>query len=97
MNLSNLPDLALILFAPWFLILSVLFWSWLWGIAGAFVAVPLLLGLRAVSQRSRRLRLVRVFLDPDDLGDAVRLRRARELFRERRDERLAADQARSAK
>ena len=26
MNLSSLPDLALILFAPWFLILSVLFW-----------------------------------------------------------------------
>ena len=26
MNLSSLPDLALILFAPWFLILSVLYW-----------------------------------------------------------------------
>ncbi|MCJ0826741.1 hypothetical protein MQC88_12390 [Luteimonas sp. 50] len=26
MNLSGMPDLALILFAPWFLILSVLFW-----------------------------------------------------------------------
>ena len=38
---------------PVFVFLSVLFWSWLWGIAGAFVAVPLLLGLRAVSQRSR--------------------------------------------
>jgi hypothetical protein len=25
-NLSNLPDLALILFAPWFLILCVLYW-----------------------------------------------------------------------
>lgn len=48
-----------------FVFLSVLFWSWLWGIAGAFVAVPLLLGLRAVSQRSRRLRLVRVYLDVD--------------------------------
>jgi len=45
--------------------LSVLFWSWLWGIAGAFVAVPLLLALRAVSQRSRRLRLVHIYLDAD--------------------------------
>jgi hypothetical protein len=26
MNLSSLPDLALILFAPWFLILAVLYW-----------------------------------------------------------------------
>ena len=26
MNLSDLPDLALILFAPWFLILCVLYW-----------------------------------------------------------------------
>jgi predicted PurR-regulated permease PerM len=51
--------------SPVFVFLSVLFWSWLWGIAGAFVAVPLLLGLRAVAQRSRRLRLVRVYLDPD--------------------------------
>ena len=51
--------------SPVFVFLSVLFWSWLWGIAGAFVAVPLLLALRAVSQRSRRLRLVRVYLDAD--------------------------------
>jgi len=26
MNLSGMPDLALILFAPWFLILAVLYW-----------------------------------------------------------------------
>jgi len=51
--------------SPVFVFLSVLFWSWLWGIAGAFVAVPLLLALRAVSQRSRRLRLVHIYLDAD--------------------------------
>jgi predicted PurR-regulated permease PerM len=64
--------------SPVFVFLSVLFWSWLWGIAGAFVAlvlhfvltacfvaVPLLLALRAVSQRSRRLRWVRIYLDAD--------------------------------
>jgi predicted PurR-regulated permease PerM len=50
---------------PVFVFLSVLFWSWLWGIAGAFVAVPLLLALRAASQRSRRLRFVRIYLDAD--------------------------------
>jgi predicted PurR-regulated permease PerM len=53
---------------PVFVFLSVLFWSWLWGIAGAFVAVPLLLGLRALSQRSRRLRFLRIYLDPDGNG-----------------------------
>jgi predicted PurR-regulated permease PerM len=51
--------------SPVFVFLSVLFWSWLWGIAGAFVAVPLLLALRAASQRSRRLRLVHIYLDVD--------------------------------
>jgi predicted PurR-regulated permease PerM len=51
--------------SPVFVFLSVLFWSWLWGIAGAFVAVPLLLALRAVSQRSRRLRLIHIYLDVD--------------------------------
>jgi predicted PurR-regulated permease PerM len=59
--------------SPVFVFLSVLFWSWLWGIAGAFVAVPLLLALRAVSQRSRRLRLVRIYLDAD-AADAPSLR-----------------------
>ncbi len=59
--------------SPVFVFVSVLFWSWLWGIAGAFVAVPLLLGLRAVSQRSRRLRLIRVYLHAD-APDAPSLR-----------------------
>ena len=39
-----------------FVFLSVPFWSWLWGIAGAIMAVPVLLALRAVSQLNRRLR-----------------------------------------
>ena len=59
--------------SPVFVFLAVLFWSWLWGIAGAFVAVPLLLGLRAVSQRTRRLRWVRIYLDVD-ADDAASLR-----------------------
>jgi len=59
--------------SPVFVFVSVLFWSWLWGIAGAFVAVPLLLALRAVSQRSRRLRLVRIYIDAD-VADAASVR-----------------------
>jgi predicted PurR-regulated permease PerM len=48
---------------PVFVFLSVMVWGWLWGVAGAFIAVPLLLGLRAVCKRSRRLRLVCVYLE----------------------------------
>ncbi len=49
--------------SPVFVFLSVMIWGWLWGVAGAFIAVPLLLGLRAVCKRSRRLRLVCVYLE----------------------------------
>ncbi|HEX6364276.1 MAG TPA: AI-2E family transporter [Albitalea sp.] len=45
--------------------LSVMVWGWLWGIAGALIAVPLLLGLRTVCKRSRKLKLVCVYLEGD--------------------------------
>jgi len=60
--------------APWFVgrrlvlnpvavFLSVMLWGWLWGIAGALIAVPVLIGLRAVSRRSPRLRWLSALLD----------------------------------
>lgn len=49
--------------SPVFVFLSVLVWGWLWGLAGAFIAVPLLLALRAVCKRTRRLRLICVYLE----------------------------------
>ncbi|MEP7301706.1 MAG: AI-2E family transporter [Caldimonas sp.] len=49
--------------SPVFVFLSVMVWGWLWGVAGAFIAVPLLLALRALCKRSRRLRLVCVYLE----------------------------------
>lgn len=62
------------LVAPWFVgrrlvlspvavFLSVMLWGWLWGIAGALVAVPVLIGLRAVSRRTPRLRWLAALLD----------------------------------
>lgn len=45
--------------------LSVLFWGWLWGIVGALIAVPLLIGLRTVCRRRRSLRLLRLYLEGD--------------------------------
>jgi predicted PurR-regulated permease PerM len=50
---------------PVLVFLSVMLWGWLWGIAGAFLAVPLLLGLRAVCKRLPTLRLVCLYLEED--------------------------------
>lgn len=47
---------------PLSVLLSVMFWGWLWGVAGAVLAVPLLICLRSVSQRNRRMRVVAVYL-----------------------------------
>ena len=50
---------------PVFVFLAVMTLGWLWGIAGAFIAVPVLLGLRAICKRVRSLRLVCAFLQGD--------------------------------
>ena len=50
---------------PVFVFLAVMVWGWLWGLAGAFLAVPLLLGLRAVCKRTRTLRVVCHYLEGD--------------------------------
>ena len=58
---------------------SVLFWGWLWGLAGAVIAVPLLVGMRSVCKRNRRLRLLCVYLEgghkePPSLRSLLRIR-----------------------
>ena len=79
------------LVTPWFLgrrlslsplsvFLSVMFWGWLWGIAGALIAVPLLVGLRSICKRNRRLRLIAIYLEgndrnPPSLRSLIRIRR----------------------
>ena len=59
---------------------SVMVWGWLWGIAGAFVAVPILLGLRTVFKRSRRFKLGCLYLE----GDATPPPSLRSLMRQKR-------------
>lgn len=60
--------------SPWFLgrrltlspvavFISVMFWAWAWGIAGAMMAVPALVGIRSVCKRQRRLRLLCAYLE----------------------------------
>jgi predicted PurR-regulated permease PerM len=62
--------------SPWFVgrrlslspvavFLSVMFWGWAWGIAGAMMAVPALVGVRSVCKRQRRLKLLCAYLEGD--------------------------------
>jgi len=67
--------------SPVSVFLSVMVWGWLWGIAGALIAVPLLLALRIVCKRSRRLKIICIYLDgnstdPPSLRSLLRKRRA---------------------
>lgn len=51
--------------SPVSVFLAVMFWGWLWGIAGALIAVPVLIVLRSACRRTRGLRLLRRFLEGD--------------------------------
>lgn len=44
-------------------VLSVMFWGWLWGVGGALIAVPVLIGIRSVCKRYRRFRFWCAYLD----------------------------------
>jgi predicted PurR-regulated permease PerM len=49
--------------SPLFVFLAVMVCAWMWGIAGAFLAVPLLVIIRSAARRSKNLRLWCVYLD----------------------------------
>lgn len=62
------------LVSPWFVgrrlvlsqlsvFLAVMFFGWLWGIAGALIAVPVLVGLRSLAKRNRAMRLWCAYLE----------------------------------
>jgi predicted PurR-regulated permease PerM len=59
--------------SPVVVFLAVIVCGWIWGIAGAFIAVPLLVALRAAARRSRSLRLWCVYLDRGREPPSVRL------------------------
>lgn len=68
--------------SPVSVFVSVMVWGWLWGIAGALIAVPLLLALRTVCKRTRRLALVCNYLEgdwtePPSLRSLLRTKRRR--------------------
>ena len=43
-------------FNPVLVILSLVFWFWMWGVPGAILAVPMLAVLKIVSDRLRPLK-----------------------------------------
>lgn len=64
--------------SPWFIgrslalsrisvFLSVMFWGWMWGIVGAMIAVPVLVGLRSVCRYNRSLRWLGVYLKAENV------------------------------
>jgi predicted PurR-regulated permease PerM len=67
--------------SPLVVFIAVMICGWIWGVAGAFIAVPLLVAIRAAARRSRRLRLWCVYLDhsrePKSLRFLLGLRRRR--------------------
>jgi predicted PurR-regulated permease PerM len=55
---------------PVLVILSLLFWFWMWGVPGAILAVPMLAVVKIISDRVRPLKALGHFLegeqrDPD--------------------------------
>ncbi|MED5618956.1 AI-2E family transporter [Ideonella sp. BN130291] len=58
---------------PMAVFLSVMIWGWIWGIAGAFIAVPMLLAIRSACRRVRKWRLLYGYLN-DTLTPPTSLR-----------------------
>jgi len=56
--------------SPMAVFLSVMVWGWLWGIAGAFIAVPMLLAIRAACRRMPRWRLLAAYLSETEAPPA---------------------------
>ncbi len=50
---------------PIAIVLGLLFWTWLWGVAGTLLAVPILVCLRIFAQHIRALRPLRMLLERD--------------------------------
>ena len=50
---------------PVLIILSLVFWFWMWGVLGAILAVPMLAILKIISDRLRPLKALGHFLEGD--------------------------------
>ena len=52
----------------WMVLFAVFFWGMLWGVAGAFIGVPILLAVAATCARSASARPIAVLLSADNGG-----------------------------
>jgi AI-2 transport protein TqsA len=52
--------------SPFMVLFAVFFWGMLWGIAGAFIGVPILIALVALCDRSKASRGIAIALSADD-------------------------------
>jgi len=50
--------------APLAIILSLLVWGWMWGFAGLFISVPMLVVLKATAEKTRSLAALHRMLSP---------------------------------
>jgi predicted PurR-regulated permease PerM len=48
--------------SPLVVLLSVTFWGWLWGVAGAFIGVPLTIGIVITCRHFERTRWIATLL-----------------------------------
>ena len=53
---------------PVLVIIALLFWYWMWGVAGAFLAVPMLATFKIICDRIRPLMALGHFLGTQALG-----------------------------
>ena len=59
--------------------LTVVFWGWLWGLAGALVAVPFLVVFKVICENFEPLHTVGMFLSGEDADETLKEeRRARD-------------------
>jgi AI-2 transport protein TqsA len=51
--------------SPFMVLFAVFFWGMLWGVAGAFIGVPVLIALAAVCTRHPAARPIAILLSSD--------------------------------
>ena len=56
---------AAISISPFMVLFAVFFWAMLWGIAGAFIGVPILIVLATLCARNPATRAIATVLSPD--------------------------------
>ena len=56
---------------PLVVFLAIIFWGWLWGVAGALMAVPIVTSLKVVADHVPRLNFVAGFIRREDTGGNV--------------------------